>query len=137
MATSSSAPRRPAPATRSTTTRTTTTAARTPRRPAPTGATKAPPDPRKTRQWLALRDRVVAEEPECRLRLPGCTITSTTADHIQPYKTHPALALERSNLRGSCETCNKRRGAKPDEQLPMNRAKRPKALEIFRPLKDL
>jgi 5-methylcytosine-specific restriction endonuclease McrA len=140
MATSSNAPRRPA-ATRTpakaTATRAATTAARAPRRPAPKPATKAPADPRKTRQWVKLRDQVVLEEPECRLRLPGCTITSTTADHIQPFKTHPELGLERSNLRGACQPCNKKRGAKPDEQLPVDRAKRPRALDIFRPLNEL
>ncbi|NGZ99410.1 HNH endonuclease [Nocardioides sp. W3-2-3] len=107
--------------TSSTSTRSASTAATTKapaRRPTstrPTGGSQ-PGDPRKTRQWVKLRDQVVAEEPECRLRLPGCTITSTTADHIQPFKTHPQLALVRSNLRGACETCNKKRGTKADEQ---------------------
>lgn len=96
-------------------------------------------DPRSTRAWRALRDRVVVEEPECRLRLPGCTFASTTADHIKPYKTHPELVFDRDNLRGACEPCNKRRQAKPDEQLPPGPGRyiRPRALDIFRPLSDV
>lgn len=101
--------------------------------PARTGA----PDPRKSRAWRKLRDQVVEEEPECRLRLPGCTVVSTTADHIQHYKTHPDLALERTNLRGSCEPCNLQRGQKSDAQLQIGQAKRPRALDIFKPLNEL
>jgi 5-methylcytosine-specific restriction endonuclease McrA len=70
-----------------------------------------PPEARvNTRRWRALRDKVVSEEPLCRLRLPGCTIMSTTADHKWPRKTHPYLTYERKNLRGSCKSCNERRG---------------------------
>lgn len=97
-------------------------------------AMDATPDPRRTRAWRKLRDLVVLEEPECRLQLPGCTRISTTADHIEHYKTHPHLALERRNLRGSCETCNKKRGAKQDAQLALGTAPRPRALDIFKPL---
>lgn len=93
-----------------------------------------PTDPRHSRAWRKLRDLVVLEEPDCRLRLPGCTGISTTADHIEHFVTHPHLALERSNLRGSCETCNKKRGKKTDAQLALGTAQRPRALDIFKPL---
>jgi len=63
-----------------------------------------------TRKWRALRDRVVHEEPVCKLRYPGCTIVSTTADHIIPRAVRPDLTYERRNLRGSCGPCNGRRG---------------------------
>ena len=71
-------------------------------------------DPRKTRAWRKLRDRVVAEEPVCQLGLPGCTGASTTADHIVTVRDRPDLALVRSNLRGACQHCNKSRQATPD-----------------------
>jgi 5-methylcytosine-specific restriction endonuclease McrA len=91
-------------------------------------------DPRRTRAWRKLRDIVVLEEPDCRLRLEGCTHLSTTADHIKHFKTHPELALERSNLRGACESCNKKRGTKSDAQLAVGSAPRARALDIFKPL---
>lgn len=68
-------------------------------------------DPRETRAWRRLRDRVVAEEPNCQLRLPGCLGASATADHIVPVVRRPDLALVRSNLRGACHPCNMARGS--------------------------
>lgn len=71
-------------------------------------------DPRRTRAWRRLRDRVVREEPVCTLQLPGiCTYWSQTADHIVPVRDRPDLAMARGNLRGACEACNWRRGATP------------------------
>ena len=75
-------------------------------------------DPRSTRAWRKLRDKVVAEEPSCTLRLPGCTGWSRTADHILTYATHPELAMERSNLRGACLHCNQKRGNARSEPAP-------------------
>jgi 5-methylcytosine-specific restriction endonuclease McrA len=75
-------------------------------------------DPRQTRAWRRLRDQVVSEEPTCRLGFPGiCTTVSTTADHVRPVVTHPELALERSNCRGACKSCNEARRTVPDESL--------------------
>lgn len=75
-------------------------------------------DPRNTYAWRKLRDRVVREEPVCRLRLPVvCTTLSTTADHIKPVATYPELALERTNLRGACRACNDARRSTPDEAM--------------------
>lgn len=94
-----------------------------------------PIDPRSTRAWRKLRDQVVAEEPDCRLQLPGCTFTSVTADHILTVHARPDLALVRSNLRGSCEECNRKRGKRPDDgSLPVGTGQRPRALDIFKPL---
>ncbi len=90
-------------------------------------------DPRRTRAWRKLRDRVVSEEPLCRLRIPGvCIRVSTTADHIEPVRTHPHLAMVRSNLRGSCEPCNRARGELPDVALARDAGDgEPPALAIF------
>lgn len=63
-----------------------------------------------TRAWRKLRARVIREEPTCRLRLTGCTRTSTTADHIIPRSKRPDLTMVRSNLRGACAHCNYSRG---------------------------
>lgn len=73
------------------------------------------PDPRGTRAWRALRARVIAEEPTCWLKLPGCTQVSTTADHVLPFVDRPDLAMSRANLRGACAPCNYRRGRKRHE----------------------
>jgi len=70
-----------------------------------------------TRAWRRLALQVVAEEPVCWLRLPGCTSRSTSADHIIPVSTRPDLALVRSNCRGACKSCNTRRHTTPVEQL--------------------
>lgn len=88
-------------------------------------------DPRRTRAWRKLRDQVVREEPVCRLQFPGiCTGVSTTGDHIIAVEERPDLALVRSNVRGVCWPCNKRRGSMPDALLRLDRAE-PDALKIF------
>jgi len=91
------------------------------------------------RRWRRLRDQVVKEEPLCRLRLPGCTIVSNTADHIIPVRNRPDLKFERANLRGSCHHCNMRRGHRPLERVRQEMKSRevygtrtPQALEFFR-----
>lgn len=88
-------------------------------------------DPRHTRAWRRLRDQVVAEEPTCRLRLPGiCTLVSTTADHVIPVTERPDLTLERANVRGSCAPCNDARRNVPDEALVLG-GETSTALSIF------
>jgi 5-methylcytosine-specific restriction endonuclease McrA len=90
------------------------------------------PDPRNTRAWRRLRDQVVKEEPTCRLRIVGiCTTVSTTADHIIPVTARPDLAMQRSNLRGSCTPCNEARHSLPDSALVTERDQRPPALDLF------
>lgn len=70
-------------------------------------------DPRQTRAWRKLRDQVVREEPECRLRTAAvCTGLSQTADHIVTVRDRPDLAMDRANLRGACHACNRARGHK-------------------------
>lgn len=88
-----------------------------------------------SRQWRRLRDQVVREEPVCRLRLPGCTIASQTGDHIIPIKYRPDLKLVRANVRGSCHSCNMKRGdGSPSRMADVRRkaAPPPPALEFFR-----
>lgn len=67
-------------------------------------------DPRGTQEWFRVRDQTVAEEPVCWLQLEGCTGASQTADHVLTVRDRPDLALVRSNLRGVCHSCNRRRG---------------------------
>jgi hypothetical protein len=72
---------------------------------------------RSTNAWRQLAKRTIAEEPLCWLRLAGCTVHSTTADHIIPVTTRPDLALIRTNTRGACRNCNYKRGNTPASQL--------------------
>jgi 5-methylcytosine-specific restriction endonuclease McrA len=84
-------------------------------------------------QWRLLALRVVREEPVCWLRLPGCTIRSTTADHIIPVSQRPDLLLVRANCRGACRSCNTARHSLPVSQLPAlrGRQQRAAALALF------
>ncbi|GAA0189743.1 hypothetical protein GCM10008944_01520 [Cytobacillus oceanisediminis] len=87
------------------------------------------------RVWTELSLQVRAEEPLCRIRIPGvCTTISTAADHILPSSRYPHLELERSNLQGACRPCNR---AKSDltmdeliEKLGLDDGERP-ALAFF------
>lgn len=47
----------------------------------------------------------------CRLRLPGCTLTATTADHVVPRSAGGATTMV--NLRAACGHCNAAKGARP------------------------
>lgn len=89
-------------------------------------------DPRHTRAWRKLRDQVVREEPICRLQFAGiCTRVSTTAAHIVPVTERPELALERSNLEGSCTECNEASGTLPRSALRTGGDTPPPALSVF------
>ena len=57
-----------------------------------------------SRAYRTLRDQVLVEEPRCRL----CSQPSEVVDHIQPFRTHPQLAMVRSNLRALCKPCHYR-----------------------------
>lgn len=88
-------------------------------------------DPRETRAWRKLKDQVVREEPSCWLRLPGCTVVSTTGDHVIPVTEQPELALVRSNVHGACRSCNEKRGNLPVEALAARFDEPPEALSVF------
>ena len=62
------------------------------------------------RKWRKLRAQVLADEPLCHW---GCGRPSTQADHIIPVAVRPDLEYSRTNLVGSCATCNSSRGARP------------------------
>lgn len=77
----------------------------------------APGDPRNTAAWRRLRRLVLDEEPYCKLSLIGCTLVSTTADHIITVKERPDLALIRSNVQGACQGCNYRRNKRAIDEI--------------------
>jgi 5-methylcytosine-specific restriction endonuclease McrA len=83
--------------------------------------------------WKTLARQVVRAEPICWLQLPGCTVRSTTADHIIPVSQRPDLMLVRANCRGACRHCNTQRHSLPVSQLPAlrGRQQRAPALAIF------
>lgn len=92
---------------------------------------------RSTRAWQRLAKQVCTEEPICWLRLDGCTVRSTTGDHIIPASSRPDLALIRSNVRGACQHCNNKRGHLPAELAremygnATTPTEKPRALGIF------
>lgn len=92
-------------------------------------------DPRGTWAWRKLRDRVIDEEPTCRLRISDvCTLVSTTAAHIIPVVERPDLAMERSNLEGACRECNEATGTMPRHAIVIggDDGDQSDALSIFR-----
>lgn len=80
----------------------------------------------KTRAWRRLSAEVVAAQPLCQIRLPGCTYVSTQGDHIIPVSVAPRLALVRSNVQGACAWCNNKRGNRDLAAL-----REPRALAFF------
>jgi 5-methylcytosine-specific restriction endonuclease McrA len=63
----------------------------------------------------------IAREPECHWRLPGCTLKSTTADHLRSVAKGGGNELE--NLVGSCSSCNQRRGGAEGRATQKRRAR--------------
>jgi 5-methylcytosine-specific restriction endonuclease McrA len=82
-------------------------------------------DLRACQAWRRLAREVIRQEPLCWLRLPGCTIRSTTADHVIPLSQRPDLLLVRSMVRGACRHCNETRGNKTIDQLKKQRREVP------------
>ena len=59
--------------------------------------------------WERLKARIIERDgATCQLRLPGCTVVATTADHFMPRSRGGPTAV--SNLRASCVHCNSARG---------------------------
>lgn len=76
-----------------------------------------PRSPRTERRYRVRRPlvaKVLHEEPDCQLRLPGCTGRSTCVDEKVSRARWPAGLLVRANLQGSCWPCNQ---TKEDEPL--------------------
>lgn len=66
-------------------------------------------------QRTRLRQIVLERDQyRCQLRLPGCTLTATQADHVHPRETHGDGP---ENLRAACRHCNISRG-KPGRNDP-------------------
>jgi 5-methylcytosine-specific restriction endonuclease McrA len=82
--------------------------------------------------WRRLRAQVIREEPQCRLRLEGCTGYSQTADHIIPKVLRPDLVMVRANCQGACRHCNAKRGKKTLAQARAPRVTAARALDFFR-----
>lgn len=67
-------------------------------------------DPRDSRQWRALRLRILARD--------GYTCGycgadgADTVDHILPVNQHPDQAMSPDNLIAACRTCNSRKGSR-------------------------
>lgn len=78
--------------------------------------------------WKTIRKRVLERDGHtCQVRLPGCTTTATTVDHIVPVSWGGDwYALD--NLRAACAGCNAAlsvlaRTRKPKSVTPPNVAK--------------
>jgi 5-methylcytosine-specific restriction endonuclease McrA len=60
-----------------------------------------------TEFWRVRRREILERDPECRLRLPGCTGTSTEVDHI--VRPSDGGSNDPANLRGVCNGCHRQR----------------------------
>jgi len=72
-------------------------------------------------RYKANREIILAREPMCHWRLPGCTGKSTQADHLIAVSRGGSNDL--GNLVGSCENCNRRRGVSLGNQTKRRRAR--------------
>lgn len=61
----------------------------------------------KTQAWRDMAQRVLREQTICAI----CHVKpSSIADHIEPLKLRPDLAMVRENLRGVCHRCHNQYG---------------------------
>ena len=74
------------------------------------------------RPWQRIVDQTIREEPNCQLKLPGCTGHSETADHKTPRSQGGPDT--RDNTRGACHHCNRQRSANPDPTTDADRHSR-------------
>ena len=88
-------------------------------------------DPRGTQAWRRMAKQAAVDEPLCWLGLQGCTLISTTGDHVIPVVDAPDLALVRSNVRGACRPCNEKRGNLAVHELRLGGNSSGSALDIF------
>jgi 5-methylcytosine-specific restriction protein A len=74
-----------------------------------------------TAAWRRLRQRVLREEPTCRL----CGVNaSSQVDHIRPHDGDVYLFADRANCQGVCAPCHSRKTATEDGG--WGRARRPR-----------
>jgi 5-methylcytosine-specific restriction protein A len=57
--------------------------------------------------WRTVRREVLARDPVCRLRFPGCTGSSTEVDHV--IGIADGGSNDPANLRGTCRPCHRQR----------------------------
>jgi 5-methylcytosine-specific restriction endonuclease McrA len=70
-----------------------------------------------SQEWIELRYRVLREsDGRCCLCGRGAADgAKLNVDHIKPRRTHPSLALVRSNLQVLCSLCNRGKGNRSDD----------------------
>jgi 5-methylcytosine-specific restriction endonuclease McrA len=70
-----------------------------------------------SQEWIELRYRVLREsDGRCCLCGRGAIDgAKLNVDHIKSRRTHPSLALARSNLQVLCTLCNRGKGNRADE----------------------
>jgi 5-methylcytosine-specific restriction endonuclease McrA len=79
-----------------------------------------------------IRQQVLARDPTCQLRLPGCTGASEVVDHVIPVSVWverhgtDAGVHDLSNLCGACESCNGSKGGRLSKGTWPERPPRPK-----------
>jgi len=66
-------------------------------------------DPRDSRQWRALRLRILARDG---YTCGYCGQDATTVDHILPINKHPDQAMNPENLMSACGKCNSAKGSR-------------------------
>lgn len=59
-------------------------------------------------EWIKTVKRIVGRDKTCQLKLPGCTGTAQTADHV--ISRANGGSNKDDNLRGSCHSCNRSKG---------------------------
>ena len=68
----------------------------------------------KSEAWRTLRREILERDPDCRLRFPGCTITSTEVDHIIGIAS--GGSNDAANLRGVCHHCHRQKTQQESKQ---------------------
>lgn len=68
-----------------------------------------PKDPRDSRQWRALRLRILARDGHT---CAYCGEAANTVDHILPVRKHPDQAMNPENLVSACTKCNSAKGSR-------------------------
>lgn len=67
------------------------------------------------RPWRRIVAFVIARDSGlCQLRLPGCTTTATTGDHVIPVWQRPDLELDPENVKAACKHCNQAKSTRPE-----------------------
>lgn len=63
-----------------------------------------------TAAWRSFRNHYLIMHPLCvDCEADGVIEPAKVVDHIKPFKEHPELALDESNMRGLCRLCDNRR----------------------------